>query len=110
MTHLVLIIRGAFTDADSYEDGNGDLVIDTLYRAQNHSLTAAVRDQKQQLVVKLTHQKIPYQGFANQYMDMVDNTSYGVVAQYKRELENSEFEGGQLNWHSVKHEMGFFHT
>ena len=99
--------QGAFTDADSYEDGNGDLVIDTLYRAQNHSLTAAVRDQKQQLVVKLTHQKIPYQGFANQYMDMVDNTSYGVVAQYKRELENSEFEG-QLNWHSVKHEMGFF--
>lgn len=99
--------QGAFTDADSYEDGNGDLVLDTLYRSQNHSLTAAMRDQKQQFVVKITHQKIPYQGFANQYMDMVDNTSYGVVAQYKRELENSEFEG-QLNWHSVKHEMGFF--
>lgn len=99
--------QGAFTDADSYEDGNGDLVLDTLYRAQNHSLTAAMRDEKQQVVVKLTHQKIPYQGFANQYMDMVDNTSYGVIAQYKRKLENSEFEG-QLNWHSVKHEMGFF--
>lgn len=104
---LSLNYQGSFTDADSYEDGNGDLVIDTLYRAQNHSLTAAMRDQKQQFVVKLTHQKIPYQGFANQYMDMVDNTSYGVVAQYKRELESSEFEG-QLNWHSVKHEMGFF--
>ncbi|TMM43993.1 TonB-dependent receptor [Colwellia ponticola] len=99
--------QGAFTDADSYEDGNGDVVLDTLYRSQNHSLTAAMRDDKQQLVVKLTHQKIPYQGFANQYMDMVDNTSYGVVAQYKRDLENSDFEG-QLNWHSVKHEMGFF--
>ncbi|XQW85652.1 TonB-dependent receptor [Thalassotalea piscium] len=99
--------QGSFTDADSYEDGHGDLVLDTLYRSQNHSLTAALRDNKQQLVVKLTHQKIPYQGFANQYMDMVDNTSYGVIAQYKRELENSDFEG-QLNWHSVKHEMGFF--
>lgn len=99
--------QGAFSDADSYEDGNGNLVLDTLYRSQNHSITTALRDDKQQLVVKLTHQKIPYQGFANQYMDMVDNTSYGVIAQYHRTLENSEFEG-QLNWHSVTHEMGFF--
>ena len=88
-------------------EGNGDVVLDTLYRAQNHSLTAAMRDDKKQLVIKLTHQKIPYQGFANQYMDMTDNTSYGAIAQYKRSFENSEFEG-QVNWHSVKHEMGFF--
>ncbi|GEB69561.1 iron complex outermembrane recepter protein [Pseudoalteromonas carrageenovora] len=99
--------QGSFSDADSYENGNGDVVLDTLYRAQNHSLTAAMRDDKQQLVIKLTHQKIPYQGFANQYMDMTDNTSYGAIAQYKRSFENSEFEG-QVNWHSVKHEMGFF--
>ncbi|WP_024604690.1 MULTISPECIES: TonB-dependent receptor [unclassified Pseudoalteromonas] len=99
--------QGSFSDADSYENGNGDVVLDTLYRAQNHSLTGAIRDEKQQLVIKLTHQKIPYQGFANQYMDMTDNTSYGAIAQYKRSFENSEFEG-QVNWHSVKHEMGFF--
>ncbi|MEM5509449.1 TonB-dependent receptor [Pseudoalteromonas sp. AS71] len=99
--------QGSFSDADSYEDGNGDVVLDTLYRAQNHSLTAAIRDDKQQLVIKLTHQKIPYQGFANQYMDMTDNTSYGAIAQYKRSFDNSELEG-QVNWHSVKHEMGFF--
>ena len=99
--------QGAFSDANSYEDGNGDLVLDTLYRAQNHSLSAAMRDDKQQLVVKLSHQKIPYQGFANQYMDMTDNTSYGAVAQYKRTFTNSELEA-QLNWHNVKHEMGFF--
>ncbi|MDO6836340.1 TonB-dependent receptor plug domain-containing protein [Pseudoalteromonas carrageenovora] len=99
--------QGSVSDADSYENGNGDVVLDTLYRAQNHSLTAAMRDDKQQLVIKLTHQKIPYQGFANQYMDMTDNTSYGAIAQYKRSFENSEFEG-QVNWHSVKHEMGFF--
>ncbi|QQM63436.1 TonB-dependent receptor [Pseudoalteromonas sp. LC2018020214] len=99
--------QGSFSDADSYEDGNGDVALDTLYRAQNHSLTAAMRDDKQQLVIKLTHQKIPYQGFANQYMDMTDNTSYGAIAQYKRSFDNSELEG-QVNWHSVKHEMGFF--
>lgn len=104
---LSINYQGAFSDANSYEDGNGDLVLDTLYRAQNHSLSAAMRDNKQQLVVKLSHQKIPYQGFANQYMDMTDNTSYGAVAQYRRAFTNSELEA-QLNWHSVKHEMGFF--
>ncbi|TMO81268.1 TonB-dependent receptor [Pseudoalteromonas sp. S3776] len=99
--------QGAFSDANSYEDGKGNKVLDTLYRAQNHSLTGAIRDENQQLVVKLTHQKIPFQGFANQYMDMTDNTSYGAIAQYKRSFENSELQG-QVNWHSVKHEMGFF--
>ena len=99
--------QGAFSDAKSYDDGNGNLVFDTLYRVQNHALSAAIRDEKQQFVIKLTHQKIPYQGFANQYMDMTDNTSYGATVQYKRVLENSELEA-QLNWHEVKHEMGFF--
>ncbi|MGB1030524.1 MAG: TonB-dependent receptor plug domain-containing protein [Pseudoalteromonas marina] len=99
--------QGAFSDAKSYDDGNGDLVLDTLYRVQNHALSAAIRDEKQQFVIKLTHQKIPYQGFANQYMDMTDNTSYGATVQYKRVLENSELEA-QLNWHEVKQEMGFF--
>ncbi|MDQ9093106.1 TonB-dependent receptor [Pseudoalteromonas haloplanktis] len=99
--------QGSFEDADSYEDGNDDLVLDTLYRVQNHALTAAVRDEKQQLVVKLTHQKIPFQGFPNQYMDMTDNTSYGLISQYKRTLENGEFQA-QINYNDVEHEMGFF--
>ncbi|MGP5156370.1 TonB-dependent receptor [Pseudoalteromonas sp. KG3] len=99
--------QGSFEDADSYEDGNGDLVLDTLYRLQNHALTAALRDDKQQLVVKLTRQKIPFQGFPNQYMDMTDNTSYGLIAQYKRTVDSGEFQA-QVNYNDVKHEMGFF--
>ncbi|MBQ4833134.1 TonB-dependent receptor [Pseudoalteromonas sp. MMG010] len=99
--------QGSFSDAHSYEDGHGDLVLDTLYRAQNHSITAALRDEKQQLVMKLSHQKIPYQGFANQYMDMTDNVSYGAIVQYKRKFAEDEFEA-QVNWHNVKHKMGFF--
>ncbi|HCV04595.1 MAG TPA: TonB-dependent receptor, partial [Pseudoalteromonas sp.] len=87
-----LSYQGSFEDANSYDDGHGERVLDTLYRVQNHALTGAVRDEKQQLVVKLTHQKIPYQGFANQYMDMTDNTSYGFVAQYQRELENGDLQ------------------
>lgn len=99
--------QGSFEDAHSYDDGHGNLVLDTLYRVQNHALTAALRDEKQQLVVKLTHQKIPFQGFANQYMDMTDNTSYGVVSQYTRIIDDGEFKA-HVNFNDVKHEMGFF--
>lgn len=104
---LSLDYQASFDKAESYTDGNGNLVLDTLYQSENHSLTTAYRDEKQQMVLKLSHQKIPYQGFANQYMDMVDNTSYGAIAQYSRTLTGGEFRG-QLNYNSVQHEMGFF--
>ncbi|MCL1075071.1 TonB-dependent receptor [Shewanella dokdonensis] len=100
--------QGAYEDANSYRDGHGDKVLDTLYRAQNHALTAAWRDQTQQVALQLTHQYIPFQGFANQYMDMTDNHSYGVLARYQRQLvDDGEF-SAQANWHSVSHKMGFF--
>lgn len=97
----------SFEDAESYEDGNGDKVLDTLYRSQNHALTLAVKDEQQQLVVKLSHQNIPFQGYPNQYMDMTNNESYGLMALYQRRFGDSEFEA-QLNWQQVQHQMGFF--
>lgn len=104
---LSLKYDGAYEDANSYKDGNGDKVLDTLYRAQNHALTAAYRDDTQLLAVKLTHQSIPFQGFPNQYMDMTDNHSFGVNAQYQRQFSAGQLDA-RLNWHRVKHEMGFF--
>lgn len=98
---------GAFEDAESYEDGNGDTVFDTLYRAQNHSFTAAIQDESEQFAIKLTHQSIPFQGFPNQYMDMTDNSSLGVVARYTRQFDDQRLQI-QANWHQVTHEMGFF--
>jgi len=98
---------GAWETADSYFDGNGDKVADTLYEAQNHALTAAYKDDKQLFAAKLSYQYIPYQGFPNQYMDMTDNTAYGVNTQYVRQFSNGELEA-RVNWHGVEHEMGFF--
>ncbi|MCL1091561.1 TonB-dependent receptor [Shewanella profunda] len=106
--NVSLSYQGAYEDANSYKDGNGDKVIDTLYRAQNHALTAAWRDETQQVAIKLTHQNIPFQGFPNQYMDMTDNKSYGALARYQLKLEDDGEFSAQLNWHGVKHEMGFF--
>ena len=100
--------QGSFEDANSYKDGNGDTVLDTLYQAQNHALIAAWKDDTQQLAVKLTHQHIPYQGFANQYMDMTNNDSYGAILRYQLALEDEGQFNAQTNWHSVEHDMGFF--
>ncbi|MCH1923500.1 TonB-dependent receptor [Shewanella sp. C32] len=99
--------RGNYQDANSYEDGHGDKVADTLYRSQNHSLIVAWRDELQQFSAKLSHQYIPFQGFANQYMDMTNNRSSGVNLAYQRQFNAGEL-ALTVNWHGVSHEMGFF--
>ncbi|WP_390904115.1 TonB-dependent receptor plug domain-containing protein [Shewanella phaeophyticola] len=100
--------QGSYEDANSYVDGHGDKVLDTLYQSQNHALMAAWQDDTQRLDVKLTHQHIPFQGFANQYMDMTNNDSFGAIVRYQLDLENDGIFSAQMNWHRVEHEMGFF--
>ncbi|WP_338401498.1 TonB-dependent receptor [Neptunicella marina] len=99
--------QGHSDKAQSYEDGNGNLVFDTLYKAENHLLTTAYKQDNQLWLVKLTHQQIPYQGYPNQYMDMTKNRSNGALLEYTNNLENGEF-SARVNWHKVSHEMGFF--
>ncbi len=105
---LSLAYQGAWEQADSYDDGNGTTVADTLYKAQNHALSAALRHQSQTWAIKLSHQRIPYQGFANQYMDMTDNQSTGVNLQFQQQLADGGEVSARVNWHGVTHEMGFF--
>lgn len=100
--------QGSYEDANSYVDGHGNTVLDTLYQSQNHALMAAWQDDTQELAIKLTHQHIPFQGFANQYMDMTNNDSVGAVVRYQLDLDNDGFFSAQVNWHRVEHEMGFF--
>jgi len=99
--------RGALEQSNSHQDGAGNTQLDTLYKAQNHSLVTAVKDDTQQLAIKLNYQSIPYQGFPNQYMDMTDNTSYGLLTRYQRTLEAGELKA-HINWQKVSHAMGFF--
>tara|TARA_R110000824_G_scaffold288508_2_gene476445 strand:+ start:14753 stop:16852 length:2100 start_codon:yes stop_codon:yes gene_type:complete len=99
--------NGFTEQSDSYEDGNGALVLDTLYRAENHTITAAFRGDNQQLSVKFGHQEVPYQGFPNQYMDMVANDSNSLNVNHEREFNWGTLYS-QAAWQKVNHEMGFF--
>jgi iron complex outermembrane receptor protein len=102
-----LSYSGSVDRASSYKDGHGNLVRDTLYRAENQQLTYAAKGQESQLVVKAGLQNIPYQGFVNQRMDMVGNRGKSLNADYQ-----SNYSWGKLDarvyWQDTRHEMGFF--
>ena len=102
-----LSYSGSYDKADSYHDGNGDRVLDTLYKSESHALTLGMRGEGQAMTLKFTHQKVPYQGFPNQYMDMVDNTSNGINFNYLRDFSWGQLDT-RLSWQDVDHEMGFF--
>ncbi len=102
-----LMYSGSMDKADSYHDGNGNTVLDTLYKSETHNLTMGLRGEKQLMTLRLNHQKVPYQGFPNQYMDMVDNTSTGINFNYLRQFGWGQLDA-LLTWQDVDHEMGFF--
>ncbi|KAB2944042.1 MAG: TonB-dependent receptor plug domain-containing protein [Hyphomicrobium sp.] len=96
---------GAWTKADNYERGDdGGEVRSTLYQASNHALTFAAKDADDLLIVQGTYAAIPYQGFVNQRMDMVDNEAWLLNARYV-----GRFDWGLLDarafYHSTKHKM-----
>ncbi len=99
--------NGSFEDADSYDDGNGDKVLDTLYRARTHHVSGAWRGDDKRAQLRYSHQKIPHQGFPNQYMDMVDNESDSLQFNYDHDMNWGQWQA-QVSWQKVDHEMGFF--
>ncbi|HET8710513.1 MAG TPA: TonB-dependent receptor [Spongiibacteraceae bacterium] len=105
--HFSVGYNGAIDRAQSYEDGHGDKVLDTLYKTENHQLTFGMQGEQQTLTLKLGYQYIPYQGYANQFMDMVGNRSDSAKLQYTRAFGWGEFVA-RAYWQQVTHEMGFF--
>jgi iron complex outermembrane receptor protein len=93
--------------ASSYKDGHGNLVRDTLYRSVNQQFTVATRHDDSQLVVKAGLQSIPYQGFVNQYMDMVDNRGKSLNADYRAGYGWGKLDA-RVYWQDTQHAMGFF--
>lgn len=105
--NLSLGYSGSFDRSATYRDGDGDKVLDTLYRSESHALTFGSKGANQELVIKLTHQEVPYQGFPNQYMDMVGNKSNGVIVNYLHNFSWMKLDA-LFSWNDVEHEMGFF--
>ena len=97
-------VTGSIDHAHNYRDGHGDKVTSTYYESRNLGLTLAVKGDSSLFTLKAGHQLIPDQGFVNQQMDMVGNTSSYINASYNR-----SFGWGKLDatayWQNTWHEM-----
>ncbi len=98
---------GSYTQSDQYEGGGDDgLVRSTEYAKTDHALALAYRDGASLFQIKGGFQFSPYEGFVNQYMDMVDNKSWFVNASY-----NGAFDWGTLDlaaaYRDTDHMMNF---
>lgn len=99
--------NASYARSHSYEDGNGQRVLGSLYESINQSAVLAFRDQQQQLTLRAGIQHIPYQGFPNQYMDMTDNDAKFANLGYVRKLGWGELDASAY-WQRTQHDMGFF--
>jgi iron complex outermembrane receptor protein len=75
--NVSITYTGAWSKADDYQRGDdGADVLSTLYQSTNHALTLAARDGRDLYVIQGGYEAIPYQGYVNQRMDMIDNEGW----------------------------------
>jgi len=98
--------RGAAIKAHNYEDGDGKKVGSSAYESRNHSLTLAMRSEARLLELKLGLQRMPYQGFPNQRMDLTRNDSEQVNLRYLERFGWGTLEGRVYHEHT-RHAMNF---
>lgn len=87
---------GSFKPAGQAAWGRGSLSADevgsTAYKSENHAMAFALKNDNHLLEFKVGVQNIPYQGFANQRMDMTDNNSQQYNLKYT----------GQYDWGNLQ--------
>jgi iron complex outermembrane receptor protein len=85
---------------------DGDEVGSSSYQAWNQALEMALRKDTHLLQLNLGYQNIPFQGFANQRMDMTENQSLQVNMRYSGQYQWGGLEARVYNDHTW-HEMDF---
>ena len=97
---------GSWTRATNYRDGDGDGIRDTRFETQSHNATLAARNDNSLLTVRAGHEMTPQEGFANQRMDLMGNTS-----NYLNAGLSGDYGWGKLDakayWQGVQHYMNF---
>ncbi|MDP3978481.1 MAG: TonB-dependent receptor plug domain-containing protein [Pseudomonas sp.] len=99
-----------FKDSTSTgQPGNGsplDEVASSAYEKENHDLSMALKLNEDLLELKLGYQHVPQELFANQRMDMTDNTQERISLRYLSQFEWGDLE--TLVYHEkVEHKMNF---
>lgn len=104
--HFSIGYDGSWSRGDDYHAGGGTVVPSTSYDAENHALTLAYKNDDQLITLRGAYQDIPYEGFVNEYMDMLSNRASSVNLDYK-----GGFGWGQLDanafYQHTQHYMNF---
>jgi iron complex outermembrane receptor protein len=101
-----LTYTGGWAKASDYTAGDGTVIKSTMYETQNHALSLSKKINDQLFTVQIGGQFIPYQGYVNQYMDMVDNKSFFANGRYEGLFDWGKLEGNVF-FNRVRHTMGF---
>lgn len=105
--NLSATYTGSYTQSENYKAG-GDLgeVRSTEYAKTDHALALALKTEAGLFEVKGGYQFSPYEGFANQWMDMVDNQSWFVQGRFR-----GSYDWGKVDlsasYRDTDHEMNF---
>ena len=91
-------------NANNYRTGSGDRLKGTLYNQNNQTLSIGRKVTDGAFTLKLTRAVVPYQGFVNQYMDMVDNVSNAANLRYEGRLGKANIESTIFYQHT-NHKM-----
>jgi iron complex outermembrane recepter protein len=103
-SNVSLGVTGSIDHAEDYHDGHGDKVTSTYYESRNVGLSLGVKGDNSLLTVKANFQEIPKQGFVNQWMDMIGNTSSSLNASYRKKFSWGKIDATAY-WQNVWHEM-----
>ncbi|MDR2858738.1 MAG: TonB-dependent receptor [Novosphingobium sp.] len=98
---------GSFTQSGNYAGGGRDgTVRSTEFRKTDHALNLAVQTEAGLFELKGGYHFSPYEGFANQYMDMTSNRSWYLNGHWK-----GAFDWGDLDlrafYRDTDHRMNF---
>jgi len=119
---LSLSYQGSTVESDNYEAGDSfkpaglaaagrgwldsDEVGSSMYKSTNQSIALAWRNDNHLVELKYGEQDIPYQGWANQRMDMTKNDSKQINLSYEGEYEWGMLEA-RVYREKTRHAMQF---
>ncbi len=83
-----------------------DEVASTSFETQNHQLRLAQQYGADLVEIQLGYQQMPYQGFANQRMDLLQNQQHSVNLSWQRETGFGQLQS-RLYREKVEHSMDF---
>lgn len=95
---------GSNEKAKNYEDGHGDTIKATLFEQRNQFVTTAFKTENGVITAQLGQQTVPYQGYVNEYMDMLsDSAAFGNLS-YLGYIGDKVLEA-KAYWKNAKHYM-----